>query len=321
MEKMISKILCILISMSIFVPNMSFARNKELNISRVSGNDRYETSIEISKNNFEKSKYAIIASGEDFPDALFGGTLAVQIEAPILLSSKNSISKSSKDEIKRLEAEKVYILGGVNTISNPVEKEIEELGVVVERIYGENRGETAVRIAEKIRTSLKLDENVGKIAIVNGFDFSDALSAAPFIGISGETNIGFTGLYPYATIKSIPDIIFGGKNSVPYELLDGGIRLSGENRYETAVEIAKGYKDYLKKDIDTIVLVVGEDYPDALASATVASMNNGAILLTNSEKLSVETKDYINNNNNIKNIIIVGGEKSVSKNIEKHLKN
>lgn len=35
--------------------------------------------------------------------------------------------------------------------------------------------------------------------------------------------------------------------------------------------------------------------------------------------MSKETKEYINTNKNIKNIIIVGGENSVSKNVEKEL--
>ncbi|WP_101773829.1 cell wall-binding repeat-containing protein [Peptostreptococcus faecalis] len=96
--------------------------------------------------------------------------------------------------------------------------------------------------------------------------------------------------------------------------------LAGENRYETTVEVAKGYKTVLKEDIDTVIIASGEDYPDSLASSPIATVNKAAILLTKSDKLNKYTKEYIENND-IKNIIIVGGENSVSKNVENELRN
>lgn len=47
---------------------------------------------------------------------------------------------------------------------------------------------------------------------------------------------------------------------------------------------------------------------------------NAAILLTKSKTLSEDTKEYIKSNTNIKNIIIVGGEKSISSSVEDELK-
>lgn len=50
------------------------------------------------------------------------------------------------------------------------------------------------------------------------------------------------------------------------------------------------------------------------------SFKNAAILLTKSKTLSEDTKEYIKSNTNIKNIIIVGGEKSISSSVENELK-
>ena len=107
------------------------------------------------------------------------------------------------------------------------------------------------------------------------------------------------------------------ENGDEHEFYTG--RIAGQNRYKTAIEIAKAYKPVLKRSIDTVVLVDGTNYPDALASGTVATMNNGAILLTEPGKLNEDTKAFIQENN-IQNVIIVGGEKSVSKNVENELK-
>lgn len=118
------------------------------------------------------------------------------------------------------------------------------------------------------------------------------------------------------------NFVIGGCNSVPsrFDSRRPYGRLYGPNRYDTAVEIANSYGYYLYKDIKTVVLVNGENYPDALSSGLVATQNNGAVLLTHQNRLNTSTKEYIEDKN-IKNVIIVGGEKSVSKNVEKELRN
>ena len=49
------------------------------------------------------------------------------------------------------------------------------------------------------------------------------------------------------------------------------------------------------------------------------SFKNAAILLTNLKTLDEDTKEYIKANTNIKNVIIVGGEKSISSSVEDEL--
>lgn len=295
---------------------------KELDsVKRVSGGDRYKTSVETSKFTLPSgSKYAIVASGEVFADALVGGTLATQIKAPILLTEKDSLSKDIKDEITRLGAKEIYLLGGENTVSENVKKEIEKLDIKVERLAGHSRFETADEIAKARAKHLGHKTSVDHIANIDAHNFADALSAAPFIGqIRNNINGGdtITSLIPYQyPMKSI--IVIGGTNSVPFT--NEKYRIAGQNRYETSVEVAKAYKTHLNKDIDTVVLVDGTNYPDALSSSLVSSENNGAILLTPPKGLTNEVQQFINENKNIKNIIIVGGEKSVSKTIEDQLR-
>lgn len=60
----------------------------DINVSRISGSNRYETAINVSKNNFIKADYVIIASGENYPDAIMGGALSTQTQSPILLVKK-----------------------------------------------------------------------------------------------------------------------------------------------------------------------------------------------------------------------------------------
>ena len=114
--------------------------------------------------------------------------------------------------------------------------------------------------------------------------------------------------------------------------------LAGDNRYATAVKIAEEYADldevYGKNDKEgNIVLVNGNALVDGLAAAPLAESLNAnessktPILLTESDKLPRETKDYlfrvlknieIGNLKNVK-ITIVGGNSVVSKGLEREL--
>ena len=321
-KRVLSLFTLVAIFLGTLFPIESLAVKRDLNVTRIAGSGRYQTAVEASRKTFRDSKYAIIASGEGFADALVGGTLASQVEAPILLTNKNSISHEVINELKRLDVEYVFLLGGVSTINKTVEDKIIQSGFELERLSGANRVETANAIAEK-RFNLYGNFMQGYDPVgVSGNIYADALSAAPFVGqmkSDEETPLKNLSLYVGGNSDLNYSMVFGGKSSVPTSSGEK-VRFQGTNRYGTAVEVAKGYKKYLEKDIDTIVLVDGTNYPDALASASVASMNNGAILLTDSKILSKETKNYIDSNENIENIIIVGGENSVSTVIEKELK-
>ena len=304
---------------SSFIPTVAQANEEvskeNMKVTRISGTDRYKTAVEASEATFVKgSKYVVVASGEGFSDALVGGTLASQSEAPILLVTKNTLPTEVSKEIKRLDADKVFLLGGTNTISSSVENQIKKLNVKVERLSGKNRVATAEQIAIA-RHKLTGGKTMGDtVSIMNGDNFADALAAAPFVG-------QMQGNYLYPTFMDHAYMIFGGFGSVKQTQVEKDknrtvIRYQDKDRYGTAIKVADAYKDVLKKDIDKIVLVDGTKYPDALASASVASMNNAAILLTNPKNFTEVTSKYIQDNENIREVIIVGGTNSVSKRIE-----
>ena len=69
------------------IPQVSFAA-KDVDVQRIKGNNRYDTSIEISKHAFSKSDKVVVVSGEKFADALTAGNFADQ--APILLTETST---------------------------------------------------------------------------------------------------------------------------------------------------------------------------------------------------------------------------------------
>jgi hypothetical protein len=96
-------------------------------VTRIQGNDRYATSVEISKRAFPTGAKAVyVCTGENFPDAITVSSLASG-NGPILLTQRNKLPTVVRDEIRRLKPGHIYIIGGEGTISSAVEIELNSL--------------------------------------------------------------------------------------------------------------------------------------------------------------------------------------------------
>ncbi|MEG0250241.1 MAG: cell wall-binding repeat-containing protein [Peptostreptococcus sp.] len=292
-----------------------------INVERIEGQNRYETSINVSKE-IEESDYVLIASGQGYADALIGGTMASQENAPLLLTEKNKLSSGISSEIKRINPKEIYILGGEKAISKKVEKELLSLGFPVRRLHGNDRVKTAKAVSEERLRLSKLETEGNKNILqagTYGWNFPDALVAGPFIGIyssnseNKQINLELANLSlerKKDMYRDTYDWFFGGNgcNSGKTKYF------SGKNRYETSISVADGFKNILNKNFDTIILVSGENYPDALSASVLSAKYTAPILLTPSKTPYKNIANYIKNNN-IKNIIVVGGNRSVDENV------
>lgn len=278
------------------VPQVSFA-DKGVDVERIKGNNRYETSIAISKNAFAKSDKVVVVSGEKFADALTAGNFANQ--APVLLTEKSKASFELQKEIDRLGAKEVIIIGGKGSVSKSVEKTLKTKGKKITRISGDDRYETSTKVAEALQSK--------NIVLANGQNFADALSAAPFAIAKNKTLVLTNGknLPKGVEAKKVSTII-GGKNSVNIKGLENVDRISGKNRNDTSIEVLKQIGKTEKA-----VIADGRDYPDALSAAPLAVKMNTGILLSDDSAID-SIKSYIEKVG-IKNVTIVGGENSVSK--------
>lgn len=103
------------------------------------------------------------------------------------------------------------------------------------------------------------------------------------------------------------------------EVVNDADRISGKDRYQTAVEISqKLFENDVKPK--TIILASGEDKAtaDALAAGPLSIKNASPILLVKSSSIPTNVLDEIKRLSP-ENIIIVGGENSVGQNLVKEL--
>jgi putative cell wall-binding protein len=254
-----------------------------VNEQRLGGDDRYATAVKVSQAGWTTAGTVILARGDDFADAVAGVPFAHQLNAPILLTQTNSIVSATIEEITRLKAERVIVLGGPGAISDDVMGELEGRGLVVERIQGADRYETAFRIAEcMVREGAEFDTAI----IAVGTNFADALAASSYAAMRGQPILlTDTNYLPQATKDAISNlgikntVVCGGPGAVSesvFAQLPNPKRVYGNDRYLTALELAK---EFMPKSTKHVYVATGLNFPDAVAGGVLAAKNNSGVLL------------------------------------------
>lgn len=291
---------------------------KQYVVSRINGKDRIDTSIQIAKSYIKSSEFAILANQNNFPDSLSATVLSKKYNAPILLTDAKTADKGLIQEIKRLQTKYFVKIGGEKSISNEVATQLLPKGSKVKSYKGADRYATNAEIIKEFK-------DTDTCIIASGENFADSLSIGAFATKNG---------YPIVLVQKdkINDVtkqslkdskikkcyIVGGENSVSKslekELPQVIERIAGNDRYETSLKIA----DKFYKDAQGAYLASGEVFADSLAINPIAARFDVPLILTPKDKLPQKTQEYLDNSK-IVQIAIIGGEKTVSKQIQQEL--
>jgi len=275
--------------------------------ARLAGQDLYGTSAEVARSGWTNSDFAIIASGEDFADALCGAPLAKKYNAPILLTAKNSLNEQSKNQLSRLKVKHVFIIGGLGIISSKVERDILNMGIQVSRIAGNDRYETSLKVAQTMG-------QFTQAVIATGENFPDALSIAPIAAMKGipilltpKNNLP-EGLKEYLNNNVQSTYIVGGTGVISnnvFNQLPSPKRLSGTTGYDTNISIIKEFINEL--DFKNCYIATGENFPDALAGSVLASLTKSPVILVSNSAHQSTDVFVKSKSNSIDKITAFGG--------------
>ena len=252
-------------------------------VIRLSGKTRYETGYKVAdalkaELGVDKFDAVVVATGKNFADALAGSYLAVQKNAPILLTNGNDDNVAQLHDYitaNVVAGGKVYILGGTGAVPASVEA---ITGYDVVRLSGKSRYETNLAILEE--AGIEGDE----LIVATGKAFADSLSASaaklpillvkPGEALSDGAKViaeGMNNIY-----------IIGGEGAVSAdiaaELAAYGevVRVSGKTRYETSIAVA----DTFFADVEEAVVASGKNFPDGLCGGPLAAAMNAPLILT-----------------------------------------
>jgi putative cell wall-binding protein len=99
-----------------------------LEVTRLAGDDRFETSAEVAETLFPLATSVVLATGHNFPDALAGAAHAGRLDAPVLL-----VGDTLPDPVREYLTERagqitrLYVLGGDAAVSDAVLAEVKAI--------------------------------------------------------------------------------------------------------------------------------------------------------------------------------------------------
>lgn len=298
------------------------------NVTRIGGADRYETAAKVADAGWTSSSYAIVANGEGYADALCATPLAKAKNAPILLTYGNSLNQNVLDQLKNLKVEHVIVVGGTGVVPDSVVDEIKAQVSDVQRLGGQDRYETSVKIADALGTKPT------KAVVASGEGYADALSAGPAAAINGipillttqntlpdaetnylKANSNITATYVIGETGSVSDSV---KDSLP-----SPTRLGGADRYETNIAVLKEFKsDFGFGNVYAALGngPVGNEFADALTGGALAAKNKNPLIITGLS-LSSATTDFLDENvPKNSTLTILGGTGNISDSLADEIK-
>ena len=88
------------------------------NVTRLSGEDRFETNAEVGQFAYDSASHVYLASGVAFPDGLTAGPPAALEGAPLLLVNSSCIPATTARFLTTIQPGEITLLGGTDALSD-----------------------------------------------------------------------------------------------------------------------------------------------------------------------------------------------------------
>ena len=296
----------------------NFDANKQI---RLAGSDRYETAYAVAeqmKINKGESKFknVVVASGDNYPDALSGNYLAFTKNAPMLLTNQYEVDNTAEYIKNSIEPNgTVYILGQTSAVPASLEQKLQ--GINIKRIGGSDRFETNLLILKEARVHGE------ELIVCSGLNFPDAVSASaanrPILLADDKLSVSQKNYL--STIDPLKVYFIGGDKAVPKAVRDeftgNTVRLAGSDRFETSRLIAE---NLFPSHQDRVILASGLNFPDALVGGAFNQDTRVPVLLVGPDFADAYNAKKFVSDNGTKSLILLGGKLSISDEIANYIR-
>lgn len=198
---------------------------------RLAGDVREQTAVEIADvvaeihgGGLPPLDHLIVATAQNWPDAVAGGQIGSWWGVPILLTSPSALHPAARAEIEALAPGTVLVLGGPAAISDAVFAEIDTLAPNVIRLHGADRMGTAAQVTQYHRGLFSaVGEEPPQLAVAINLRRADAFAhtlsasmitgayAGVFVPVEGERGEGLANVPARAVCNmNVPLIAAGG---------------------------------------------------------------------------------------------------------------
>jgi len=274
---------------SITTPSSLAAQGRSVRL--LEGPDRYETSIQVSKQGFPGGAPAVVlVSGNDYPDALCAGPLAGAYDGPLLYVPADGLITDLKAELARLHPAQVFMVGFQNGNALEVQVKAVLAQATLTMVAGPDRYQTAALVARQVKAKLGI---ITKVVVAPGDNFAPALAVSslaaaqgwPVLLVPSKGDVPEVTIQAFASLGATSALEVGTSSRLPIADVE---QEQGADAYQTAALLAQyGLKHGLS--FTHTALATGGSFPDALCAGPYLAKDKGMLLLTDNEEVPPAT--------------------------------
>jgi hypothetical protein len=252
----------------------------------------------------EGSKYAVLATGADFKDALAASYLAGWLSAPVVLVSPNvKLNGPVKSALATLKVSKVYTVGAA--VTDTMRKSVFTGSYTKVSPKGTDGVAEAIDVVKYVTGTLKKTKPTS-VFITTTSGFADAMSTAAYVAnpklnmpvlyVKGLNDASKASSY-VKSLKTVKTTYVLGSTKVvsakAASQFKGVKRVYGTDRNFTAAAafatfsplVAKGNAD---GHLHSVGMAAGSDFADALGAGAAQAHLGGAVMITPPTKVGVD---------------------------------
>lgn len=275
------------------------------------GDNRFSTVNTVMDKKYKKADECFFVNTNSFIHAISLAPYAYAKNIPVFYIEKNRIPNEVYEQMKKLGINKVYIIGGVNNVSEAVDRSLDRSNIPSERIVQMPGIDFSIEIAKRMNEIKKINTIAvvtdDKYDVPNGITFvpyADRNNIPIFVVRNNEDDLrklyDFTKMYNIKRTYLIGNNEYYNKNFK--KILPDVIRISGENSFEIDRNIMKEF--YKNTNHDKVYVSQGGDalfkkfsspgqFINALAITTLAADNNAPIMYIENNYFSTEDQKLI----------------------------
>lgn len=141
-------------------------RSLGASVERVDARNRYFLAEKVATR--YNNTTAVLVNGNQFADAVSISPVTVKEKLPLYMTNGTKLSPETLKALRNKK--KVIIVGGDAVVSKEIERQLQQSGVHIQRIFGQNRYDTSLAIANFFNKSRE------NLVFATGANFADVLT-------------------------------------------------------------------------------------------------------------------------------------------------
>ena len=289
----------------------------ESRLNRIGGADRVSTALALHAASGTSGDAIALTTGRLAPDALSSAALVGARGATVLLTVSNPVEPAVISAIKASQRKTLYVVGGGVKLSAAQRTELQQAGISIIDLVGQDRFDTASRVAARAaqeNASVVANTKILDVFLVNATsdpNIPDAIAAGPAVANThGVILFTRSNSIPPTTLQAISNLANtvaqqGGKlriwgvggraaaaataNSAWGAAASEVKTIVGKDRFQTSTQLAQNFFP----NASGYLIASGTVFADGLAGSGYAHAKNQAILLSRPAALDVNLQSFV----------------------------